>query len=48
MFGAKYLYPYILAADIGEGLLVLWLLVTGVNSERWNEQARSMRSRSAT
>lgn len=37
-FGAKYL-PYIVAADIGEILLVLWLLVAGVNEQRWNEQA---------
>ena len=37
--GAKYLYPYILAADIGEGLLILWLLVVGVNAQRWKEQA---------
>jgi hypothetical protein len=37
--GAKYLYPYILAAAIGEGALTLWLLVAGVNAERWKEQA---------
>jgi hypothetical protein len=37
-FGAKYL-PYIVAADIGEILLILWLLVFGVNAERWKEQA---------
>jgi hypothetical protein len=37
-FGAKYL-PYILAADIGEILLILWLLVFAVNAERWKEQA---------
>jgi hypothetical protein len=35
-FGAKYLYPYILAGGIGEGILFLWLLVVGVNEERWS------------
>jgi uncharacterized protein DUF4386 len=38
-FGAKYLYPYILAGGIGEGILFLWLLVVGVDAERWKEQA---------
>ena len=37
-FGAKYL-PYIVAADIGEILLILWLLVFAVNAERWKAQA---------
>lgn len=37
-FGARYL-PYIMAADIGELLLVLWLLVAAVNEQRWREQA---------
>jgi hypothetical protein len=37
-FAAKY-FPYILATAIGEGLLFLWLLVAGVNAERWKEQA---------
>ena len=36
---AKYPYPYILVAAIGEGLLTLWLLVMGVNAEAWKEQA---------
>jgi hypothetical protein len=33
------LSPYILAAGLGEVLLTLWLLVAGVNAERWKEQA---------
>ena len=37
-FGAKYL-PCIMAADIGEILLILWLLVFAVNAERWKAQA---------
>jgi hypothetical protein len=37
---AKYLSPYNLAPGIlGEGLLALWLLVVGVNEQRWKEQA---------
>ncbi|PYT60714.1 MAG: hypothetical protein DMG35_10635 [Acidobacteria bacterium] len=37
---ADYLCPYNLAPGIlGEGSLTLWLLVTGVNVERWKEQA---------
>jgi hypothetical protein len=37
---AHSLSPYILAPGIlGEGSLTLWLLVAGVNSARWNEQA---------
>ena len=38
-FGAKYLFPYILTADIGEASLVLWLLVFAVNEQRWREQS---------
>lgn len=38
-FGAR-LSPFILpAALLGEGSLTLWLLVIGVNEQRWKEQA---------
>ena len=37
-FGAR-LFPFILpAAIVGEGSLTLWLLVMGVNTQRWQEQ----------
>lgn len=37
---ASYLYPYYLAPDaIGEPVLLLWLLIVGLNPDRWHEQA---------
>jgi len=36
---ANYLYPYNLALGVGELALGFWLLVFGVNVERWKEQA---------
>ena len=42
---ATHLLPYNLAAGlIGEGSIILWLLVKSVNSQRWNEQASKERS----
>ena len=42
-FGARY-FPYIVAGAIGEVLLTVWLLVKGVDSERWNEQSRAAKA----
>jgi Domain of unknown function (DUF4386) len=39
-FATKY-FRYLLILDLGELLLVLWLLVIGVNAERWWEQANA-------
>jgi hypothetical protein len=38
-FGAKNL-QWILFLAVGEGLIILWLLVKAVDAERWREQAR--------
>lgn len=46
-FGLTFLWPpfalkyfrYLLVTDVGEALLVLWLLVMGVNAARWWAQA---------
>jgi hypothetical protein len=38
-----HLSPYILAVGIGEVSLTLWLLVAGVNAERWKQQAAANR-----
>jgi hypothetical protein len=41
-FAAKY-FPYILATAAGEGLFALWLLVRGVDDEKWKQRAAAAR-----
>jgi hypothetical protein len=36
---ANYLFPYNLVLGVGELTLVLWLLIVGVDAQRWNKQA---------
>jgi hypothetical protein len=40
-FGAAYLRAYIMPFAIGEAVLTLWLLVKGVDAERWKASALS-------
>jgi hypothetical protein len=38
-----YLSPYVMLSGVGEAALIVWLLVKGVDSDRWNEQAAASR-----
>jgi hypothetical protein len=35
--------PYVMIFGLGEGALIVWLLVKGVDSEKWNAQAAASR-----
>ena len=37
---ARSLYPYMMLTGVGEVIFVFWLLIKGVDIEKWNEQAR--------
>ncbi|HMF28199.1 MAG TPA: DUF4386 domain-containing protein [Candidatus Cybelea sp.] len=41
---ARALSPYVALSSVGEVLLVLWLLVKGVDEQRWHEQATRTRA----
>jgi hypothetical protein len=42
--GSHLFFPWIaILGVVGEGLLTLWLLVIGVNVERWKQQANALR-----
>ena len=41
---ANFLYPYNLALGVGELALVLWLVIRGVDAQRWTEAASTNRS----
>jgi hypothetical protein len=46
---ANYLFPYNLASGLlAEALVFLWLLVMGVNAQRWKEQASEANARGRT
>ena len=42
---ASHLVPYILIPGVAELLLALWLVVFGVNAERWREQEAAAEER---
>jgi Domain of unknown function (DUF4386) len=44
---ANYLSPYnLISGLLGEGLVMLWLLVIGLNAQKWNELTTAQRMRS--
>jgi Domain of unknown function (DUF4386) len=46
---ARHLSPYNLASGLlAEGLVMLWLLVMGLNAQRWNELASAQRASVST